>query len=650
MRYFMGNKHKYIGVFGSCLYEQNSMSFLSALREACRKSGYTTIALSASIKSLEDYDSAEGQLRLFDLFRYIELDCIILLTTTTTYKSIIDSLVEIGKERNIPVFSIDQGIDGCYNLLMDYKSAFEDMVHHVIREHNVSRINMIAGLKNNPFSEERIEAYKNVLAEYNIPFEEERLKYGDFWERPTITAVNEIINSNLPLPEAIICANDTMAITTCSILSDHGYSVPDDIIVTGFDGTQSGTYNLPSITTCDPNYANALKFIFKEIDAFKQTKQVVPKDHMIKFFTWPRQSCGCLKKSSLNYAKIISSLYDSSADSTWHMLAMNKLVTKLLDKHSLEDVAEQLPDTAWLWSTNFRFACVKSHITKSSEVHREPTYMTGSFDEMTTILKVKNQCFDKELTSFNIKDFIPNLDDIIEKPGTTFVVRLISHGKQVYGYTVDEFDEIDSRALRRCNEFDMFLAHSVNTVLHNFEAKELNKSLERAYDEIASLSIHDPMTGVYNRRGFFTKINTLLESQYMKNKYLYIVYVDLDGLKKINDTYGHNEGDFAITTVAQALQKLSVVNPLCARFGGDEFICAFFHGLPNAYNAKNLKVQLMSIIRQSPMVSQKEYSIDFSIGVLFEQVDSHININDIITTADQKMYANKLEKKRKQTT
>lgn len=644
----MSNKHKYIGVFGSCLYEQNSMNFLSALRNACTETNYTTIALSASIKSLEDYDSAEGQLRLFDLFKYIELDCIIILTTTTTYKSIIDSLVEIGKLKNIPVFSIDHALDGCYNLLMDYKSAFEDIVRHVIVEHKVSRLNMIAGFKNNAFSEERIEAYKNVLAEHNIPFDEEQIKYGDFWEQPTITAVNEIINSDLPMPEAIICANDTMAITTCSVLNDYGYSVPQDVIVTGFDGTQSGTYNLPSITTCDPNYASALEFIFKEIDSFKQTKQVVPKDYMIKFFTWPRQSCGCLKNSSLNHAKVISSLYDSAADSSWHMLAMNKLVTRLLDKYSLEDIAKQLPDAAWLWSTNFRFACVKSHITDSSKTHNKHTYITDSFDDMTTVLRVKNKIFDKELTRFNVKDFIPNLDDIIEKPGTTFVVRLISHGKQVYGYTVDEFDELNSRALQRCNEFDMFLAHSVNTVLHNFEAKELNKSLERAYDDIASLSIHDPMTGVYNRRGFFTKINTLLENQYMHNKYLYIVYVDLDGLKKINDTYGHNEGDFAITTVAHAMQKLSVVNPLCARFGGDEFICAFFHRLPDKFTDHTLKEQLKIIIEQTPRASEKEYSIDFSIGVLCEHVSNDININDIISSADKIMYADKMKNKQKQ--
>ena len=641
----MGNKHKYIGVFGSCLYEQNSMNFLSALREACIKSGYTTIALSASIKSLEAHDSAEGQLRLFDLLKHIELDCIIILTTTTTYQSIIDGLVNIGKEKHIPVFSIDQTIDGCYNLLMDYKSSFEDMVRHIITVHNATRLNMIAGFRGNAFSEARIEAYKNVLAEYNIPFEEERLKYGDFWEQPTIKAVNEILNSELPMPEAIVCANDAMAITVCSVLSDNGYSVPKDIIVTGFDGTQSGMYNLPSITTCDPDYTDAMDFIFNEIALFKSTRQLNPKDYMIKFFTLPKQSCGCQTESSLNHTKIINSLYDDANDSSWHMLAMNKLVNRLLDKYNIEDISEQLQDTAWRWCTNFRFACVKSHLTDSTIAHNENTYITDPFDDMTTILRVKEKVFDKNLTQFSATEFIPDFDNLITKPGTTFVVRLINHGRQVYGYTVDEFDMLNSRALQRCNEFDMFLAHSVNTVLHNFQAKELNRNLERAYDEIAALSIHDPMTGVYNRRGFFAKINTLLQSQYMHNKYLYIVYVDLDGLKKINDTYGHNEGDFAITTVAQALQKLSVVNPLCSRFGGDEFICAFFHSLPNAYNDHTIREQIKSIIRQTPRVSDKEYPIDFSIGVLCEPVSNHISINDIISSADKKMYADKTEKK-----
>ncbi len=634
----MGNKHKYIGVFGSCLYDQNPMNFLSALRETCIKYGYTTVALSATHSSQDNDDSALGQLNLLELFKNIQLDCIIILKETVKYQYLIDKVVSIGKEMNIPVFSIDGEAEGCYNMPLDYKSGFRSIVRHVIKDHDRKRVNMLAGFKGNSFSEERIDVYKSVLNECGIPFEEERLGYGDFWERPSRAAIESFLASDLELPEAIVCANDSMAITTCSVLAEHGIKVPDDIIVTGFDGTQNSRFNSPTITSCSPDYRDAMTFIIDKIKEVKSTGKVEPCDHMISFNILKSQSCGCEPSTFHNHTEIITTLYNATGDSSWHTLAMNNLVTSLLEKQYIEDIAELLPETVRMWSDNFRFACVKSDLTKSKITPEACKNATGKFDDMTTILYMKNQQFDELNKQFNVREFIPNLDDIVDDPGTALFVRLIHYGKQVYGYTVDGVAEPNLRNLQRCNEFDMFLAHSINTILHNY-------ALNKAYEEIEALSVNDPMTGVYNRRGFFTRLNAIMEDKDMLKQYLYIVFIDMDGLKGINDNFGHKEGDFAITTVAQSLTKLNIPNSLCARFGGDEFICAFFADNPQAYSSDGIKEQIINIIKNTPGVSDKRYPIDFSMGILCQKAENIENIDDLILSADKMMYVNKMGKK-----
>lgn len=643
----MSNKHKFIGVFGSCLHEQNQINFLSSLRENCIKTGYTAIAFSASHNSTYDEDSAKGELKLLELFKYIHLDCIIILTETIKNHALIDKVVSIGHSKNIPVFSIDGTIDGCYNMPLDYKSGFRNIVRHVIIEHNADKVNMLAGFKGNDFSEERVDIYKEILEECGIPFEEERLGYGDFWERPSRVAIQKFLDSDLEMPRAIICANDSMAITACTMLSENGYRVPEDIIVTGFDGTQSSKYNFPAITSCTPDYSEALEFIIQETMHVKETGAVNPCNHMIGFNIIKSQSCGCEPNTIHNHTEIISTLYDATGDSSWHMLAMNALVTNILKVQYIEDMATLLPEAVKLWSQNFRFACVKSELTKEHINYEHYTDATGELTDMTTILRVNNQQFDESYENFNVQEFVPNFNDIIDNPGTIMLVRLINYGTQVYGYSVDEINELNLRSLQRCNEFDMFLAHCINTVLHNYALYELNRNLEHANEEISALSVHDPMTGVYNRRGFYSKLGILLKDPCYLNKYLFIVFIDMDGLKGINDNFGHKEGDFAITTLAQALSKIDVNDPLCARFGGDEFICAFFADDPSYITRNEIKEQIMNHIKQSPGVDQKRYPIDFSIGVLCRMSKDIKHIDDIILSTDKMMYVDKMTKKHK---
>lgn len=645
----MNQKRKMIGVCGSRIFNQIPMAFINLLRKAGVEHDYYTIAFSSNTDSNDKYNSgsdmeienAPGEEKLFGMIRYIDFSGLVILTETIQNPALVDKIVEIGKSKNIPVFSVDGVVDGCYNMIVNYHNGFEKMVRHVVEDHGCRRVNMVAGFRGNPMSEERIEAYKRVLQENGIPFEEERLAYGDFWDRPTREAMKKFLEEGKELPEAIVCANDAMAVTACSVLNDTGLQVPEDIIVTGFDGTKDGKYHFPVLTTCEPDYKGAVQFIVNEIQHFQEEGEFCPRDYTIEFAISKQQSCGCAPKVLRNINTVISTLTQDLGDCSWHNIAMNNMVASLLDKKTIMDIAVKIPEYINLWSDNFRFACLKSDVVNFNDRSmRENT-------EMTTILWDYKGEFREPGETFEKSEFVPHLDEVIKKNGDvdTLVVRLLNSGKRVYGYTVEGFQELDDRRLQRSNEFAMFLSFSIDAVLHNSKMAELNKNLSKAYDRIADLSERDPMTNIYNRRGFFHKLELLLKERENIGRYIYFFSFDMNNLKHINDTFGHGEGDFAIITLSQAIVKLLGEQAVCSRFGGDEFTCVLLREEQDFYDTEEISVRLQECIGRIEGVMEKPYSVSASLGITCERITEDVDIESCLLRADKLMYHDKAKRK-----
>lgn len=638
----MVQKRKVIGVCGSRIFNQIPMQFINILREKGVEENYCTIAFSAYTYSGEDDEETIGEEQLFQLTKFVDFSGLIILTETLKNPNLIQTIVDIGKMKNIPVFSVDGSVEGCYNLVMDYGDGFEQMVRHIVEEHGCRRVNMLAGFQENELSDERIEVYKRVLQENGIPFEEERLAHGDFWDRPTRKAMQGFFDAKVEFPEAIVCANDAMAVTACSVLTERGYHVPEDIIVTGFDGTKDGKYHFPKLTTCEPDYTSAVEFILQEIKKAEEFGCPVPSDHKIRFTLDKSQSCGCKPKVTYEINKVVSTLAKDVGDCAWHNIAMNNMVGSLLDAGEIMDIAVKIPEYINLWSDTFRFACLKSDLIHLHEVTEECT-------EMTTILWDYKGDFAEPGERFEVSEFMPRLDEVLRKESgfDTLVVRLLNSGRKVYGYIVEGMEELDDRRLQRCNEFAMFLCFSIDTVVHNYQMKKLNDNLSRAYNQISRLYVLDPMTGIYNRRGFSQRLEELIDKEENFGKYLYLFSIDMDGLKYINDTFGHGEGDFALTALSKAMSKTCGPGAIYSRFGGDEFACAILAEEENAYSAKEFSKKLMEKVAAISGVSTKPYTIAASVGMSLQKIEKDMDIEVLFQQADHLMYDDKAAHKKK---
>jgi diguanylate cyclase (GGDEF)-like protein/PAS domain S-box-containing protein len=166
---------------------------------------------------------------------------------------------------------------------------------------------------------------------------------------------------------------------------------------------------------------------------------------------------------------------------------------------------------------------------------------------------------------------------------------------------------------------------------------------KRTEETLRSLSLLDDLTGLYNRRGFLTLAEQQLRLAQRTGRGFALVFADLDGLKRINDTYGHQEGDHALIKTADILRQSFRDSDITARLSGDEFtILALedYEGSPAAITAR-----LMENLRDYNAQECRPYDLSLSIGVVHFNPESKCSIEELMGQADEAMYEHKHSKK-----
>ena len=154
---------------------------------------------------------------------------------------------------------------------------------------------------------------------------------------------------------------------------------------------------------------------------------------------------------------------------------------------------------------------------------------------------------------------------------------------------------------------------------------------------------HDSLTGLYNRAGFYKELDALTQDiPSDDSRKCLVASVDLDGLKHINDTYGHAEGDYAITAVANALHQVSLPDKLCARFGGDEMVL-FAPVADTAAAASTIRNEITLFLNDLNLRSQKPYRISASIGI-YSSDRSSFHFDQVLQQSDMDLYQEKSSK------
>ena len=589
----------------------------------------------------------KGEKSIFDLLDADFVDGVILFSETIKDEATNEKIMEYCRSHGLPFVCIDRDVVDAYSITFGYKESFKQIVEHMIVEHGCKDIFMMAGMRNNAFSEERIDAVREVMAKYGLTLKPQNIGYGDFWDAPCRAVIKNFLASGRPLPDVFISANDTMAITIVAELTNAGYRVPDDVFVTGFDGIELEKHTLPRLTTAQQDLASGMKAALDILDRLIHGEEVENKVIEIPFAVRYAQSCGCQGIPVSTATSQLMNLYNDLSQMRLFFKYNFELQVAMSAEKNMLTMIRHLPEKLFLLE-GCRYVSV---IVEPKVFENDDTIMrmlaergqSGCIKNKDKLIQFAEYYAGLEFTTplqvFDRKDILPDYDGVEAKYHQLCMVPL--HVQDyVIGYFVFEYNEHLSRRYPM-NYMARTISFCIDDMRKDQRTIKANEKLKQTNEKLEELYIRDPLTNIYNRRGFFTE----LKAQLKKRKGgICMISIDLDRLKYINDVFGHSEGDFAIQAIAKALENSIGELGIYARFGGDEFTAALFDETDIIVAQEQWRERFAACINQLNLASGKSYPIGASCGVACGVISEGMNVDQMLNEADENMYDIKRER------
>ncbi|MBR1816569.1 MAG: GGDEF domain-containing protein [Lachnospiraceae bacterium] len=664
---------------------------------------------------------------------------------------------------DVPILTIEIEVPGYPYLYTESKTGMKQAVEHLIKEHGKTKIGFVSGRKENADAQERLKVYLDVLKENNIEADEGRIVYGDFSEY-TEDIVCELLDKNPDL-EAIVFANDQMAIGGYTAIKKRGLQIGKDILVTGYDDSAASIVLDPPLTTvhnsiitmgyqavyeavnlintgdtkintlnsqlivrsscgCDEHKTDCLSdnsdiFSLSLEEAIRHIDEFLYKDYR-KTFYYNK----LLETINPFFELLIAPILDKSYDFDNERIILE--ARKLLDSQEitslfntdkaiysicrlkdyitliLKDNADAISkislifndilETLLLLTSNSLFNSIrksKSDVWTSMYITRDT--LTYSDDEESCFKLIMEKLYDSHFISSYIYIYdepvmllpngswkVPNtlfLQACNEKGKTTYLsgdnrilpssdiffndytsykrrrtlvitplfTNNIQYGLFVGEIDISHFDCIYSTALQLSTSLNFISLMKQQRAIQSklaISANELNKKNKL----LNELSITDPLTGINNRRGFLDSVQELVNEDDSEGKEAMIVFADMDNLKQVNDKFGHNNGDFAIKSIANILKSSFSEDDIIGRIGGDEFVAFAFLDAPDRQQEI-----IKTISEYSEALNEscgKPYYIDISLGVHTFTCSQMLSIEEVLHHADEALYEQKKNKRK----
>ncbi|MBR6341420.1 MAG: GGDEF domain-containing protein [Treponema sp.] len=645
---------KRIGVITACPENDYQQRILSGIFAQANAYNYDVFVFStlAHVTS-NSKEHVKGELNIYNLINFDLLDAFVVMPISFTENNdntISNSLQELFKEKcHVPVVSIDVPFGPYPVIRTDEKAPFVQITDHLIDIHGCKNISVLNGPADYDGSQIRLSGIEESMQKHGLNLNKAQVYDGDFWYTSGEALGEKYVNKQLPLPDAVICTSDYMAIGLTNTLIRGGIKVPEQVIVTGFDAVAEASMNNPPVTSYKPylfeTAAKAVSFIHKSLCPKEKEKLVsIPS----KAYLCLGATCGCPQDEEYTHARIRQNQY---------MLQQNFGDKKFWNGIGIGTLFESYTNEILTGTSSTAECLLKIYESKYLIQPYEYLYLClnqnwydSDFDFEKGYASQMNMC----LFADKLKKYPGNENHVFYGEGheklfpmeqmlPDFALKEKTSAPQVFYFFPVHFNTISLGYLILQNNLSE--EYIPGLVFRNY-VRMINNALEmsRTRNKIISISEHDMMTNLLNRRGLENSISVMNSRAKKGNKWLAVV-ADMDGLKFLNDNFGHSKGDEGLNFIADTIRAIAEQDEVCARSGGDEFVVA---GLGH-YTDKQLKQRVK---RFNEIIDQynKNQPVPFnaSIGYCIKSWGSAGAFEKALEQADVNMYLDKRKKKNRQ--
>ena len=568
---------------------------------------------------------------IFQLPDLATFDGLLIQGNQIVLQSVREEIVKKILATGIPAVSIDCPLEGCTLVGVDNEAAQHDMTLHVIRDHGAKRLVYLTGILNNgcPEAIQRRDGFLRACREQGVAGSDVEIIEGSWRASDGANVVRRWIESGRPLPDAFICANDDMALGMTEALRDLGRRVPDDVIVTGFDGLTSAAIASPSLSTISRDCAGlnyrAMELLIQKIDG-ERVPDSIPFDYSVVC----AESCGCAKGERHSYLR--DRYFQQNRFLKNFYIAQDRMAEQLFDVPNLLSLMDIVEKNRSIFGCDNVWLCINERYFDSSERSR-----WGSEAEPFCRNMIVAPCgrpdFDFCDTPYVRFPTLGLLPEALMRKYRFLVFYPLHYNTYSIGYLVlDGISEAAELNLHR--SIFNFLEIAIENVRKKDLLHELNKELDDLY-------IHDALTQLYNRFGYERYAREVYNGFRVEDGGAQILFIDMDDMKGINDRYGHEAGDAAIRATAEVLKRACDEKDFIMRYGGDEFLIIASCRKPGLENAIYRELARYNANSDAP------FQLNLSIGVVRVNDAEGDALDDAVQSADALMYTHKRSRGRR---
>lgn len=576
-------------------------------------------------------DAPECEEQIFALPNPEKLYGIIYMSDRIKFKDAESIKERYRKITECPVICLDIEEEGFTCLVSTDTSMVRENIRHLYECHGCTDIAYMTGTKGHPHSEARLRAYYDVMAELGLEVKPNRTHYGDFWYNEGESFVKKLIESPEGLPQAISCASDRMAHSVCEALKKYGKRIPEDILVVG---SLENDPLLSYLSSVSKNVSDAGYQAVSTLNEMRNGVRYEKKTYYLECdsVVVSGATCGCPNEREL---MTDNSLTIEITDDAGFFSLYNNMRDYLQESEDFTDFFWRMDYHTLYFKpfSHFSFVFTKDWDTTSGTKHLEDElFLVYSSDYRSEEGKYERRVQFEQ--SYDKREMHPVLWQESAKPSVFYFQPLYSK-ERCFGFAVLSYGHCEKTP-------DICYRFWMKDVNLGIEAQRRMNEIHYLYTQMQKSAITNIMSGLYNRNGFHSIGEEMLEEAKARNEKIAVIMADLNCLKYINDTFGHEAGDDAIVIAAKTLAQVKCANGTREenfRMGGDEFVKIIVGNIDNAdvTSCINEIYKRLEMRNEQNPVFPVILSMGSGIGIASEME----SVFELVGPADKEMLINK---------